>query len=512
MRGTLTIERDAQDARIHLKWVDHCSASSTCTLRVNLQRLQRLAQACNITVAERIACSESLTFSVGPFPILGQRSPNFGELLVANLLCEESTDLLYPFQQAGVHWLKSRDQAILADDMGLGKTVQVICALKSILHQEIGRRALVVCPKTLVPNWLREATRWAPHVVFKSLDVVPVGSLTGSAHVIVCSYEQLANGARLLGCNWDLVIADEAHRLRTGESNRAKQFRRLLRQRCWLLTGTPIENDEEDLANLLSILDPAKFSAEFLLGAPQVVRPTAQPYVLRRKKSEVLKELPAARRIDVELEMGPEQLAKYLDIALNRDREIRPTLQRLALCRSLCDFEPITGQSPKIDWLCKFITYEVPAGEKVVVFSAYLPVLSLAYQRLNAVAHGSTKLVSGETPGDERERIVALFQQDVEPRVLLLSLGVGAEGLTLVRANHVVFLNEWWNPSINEQARDRLIRIGQHQNVFEYRLIMQRSVEQRVRTLVAEKSLIVRQVVDALAGSGTCSTELEQLL
>jgi SNF2 family DNA or RNA helicase len=454
---------------------------------------------CNVTERRRLDLSERLEFGVGPQPVRGTRRPTLGDLLFPYLAKPRQPTTLYAFQREGIRWLLDRPRAILADDMGLGKTIQVLVALQEIVAQSIGEQALVVSPKTLLSNWIRESGHWVPGLVVRSAAEIGAASMKGGAHVVVCTYEELGAIPRLREHPWAVVVADEAHRLRTGDSARAALFRELKSARCWLLTGTPIENSASDLANLLSYLDPKRFSKETLLRMPEAVRPAAHPYLLRRRKVDVVKELPAAQRTDVPLAMSCTQSKRYLDVLLGRDGVKRNPLQKMALCRALCDLSETSDDSAKLDWLENFTRDVLPPDEKVVVFSAFLPILRAGVRRMRAYMPGNGCYITGETPANERQASVVEFQKDTGPRVLFLSMGVGAEGLTLTRANHVVFLNEWWNPSMNQQARDRVLRIGQHRPVYEYRLFMRDTVEERVRELIASKQATIDDIVEALA-------------
>ena len=183
----------------------------------------------------------------------------------------------------------------------------------------------------------------------------------------------------------------------------------------------------------------------------------------------------------------------------------------MSICRAICDIDSDSDASSKLDWLEAFVEHQLPTDEKVVVFSVYLPVLRAAMRRLRNIKPGLCQYISGDTPSAERSEIVNAFQRDGGARVLLLSMGVGAEGLTLTRANHVVFLNEWWNPSLNQQARDRVLRIGQHRVVNEYRLLVRRSIEQRIRDVIKHKQCSITEIVDALAGRGDCPDVFREL-
>jgi SNF2 family DNA or RNA helicase len=458
-------------------------------------------KACSVADGLALEVASEASFRVGPLPVRGSRSPTLGDLIFPFVCIAPDNPRLYPFQREGIAWLCSKHRAILADDMGLGKTVQVFTALRRVLCTSLGRQALVIAPKILVDNWLRESNAWASDLVVRSVAEIGAGTYRGGAHVVLASYDDFTRNQRLRETKWAVVVADEAHRLRTGSSQRARAFRELNSTYCWLLTGTPIEHSPADLATLLSYLDPVRFSARALLTAPGAVRPTAQPFLLRRRKADVLAELPPLQSRDVILPMTPAQSVKYFDVLLGRDGVSRIYLQKIAQCRSICDFEPESDASAKLDWLEEFLARELPVDEKVVVFSAYLPVLRAAHRRLHQKWPGICRYISGETPSSDRHDSLAAFSGDGSPRVLLLSMGVGAEGLTLTRANHVIFLNEWWNPSLNQQARDRVLRIGQHRPVYEYRLALQGTIEDRIRDIIQRKLVAVEKIVEALAGS-----------
>ena len=499
LRGGVTVFRGPDGFKAALDAVTADGLAICAEQMVERAALLAWVNECSVADAMRIELSDCARFAVGPQPVRGHRSPTLGDLLLSVLLKPVESKSLYPFQHVGVDWLCRTPRAVLADDMGLGKTLQVMIALERILSGRLGAQALIVAPKTLVPNWLKESVVWIPRLVVRSAEQIGAGSYRGGAHIVVSTYEEMIQNHRLRENTWLVVVADEAHRLRTGDSARSKWFRDLRSEFLWLLTGTPIENSPADLAVLLSYLDPVRFSARMLLSDPETVRPTAEPYFLRRRKTDVLSELPLVKRVDIELELSPDQSRRYFDVLLGRDGISRIHLQKIAQCRAICDLDEQTESSAKLDWLEEFYEHHLPADEKVVVFSAYLPVLRAAARRLRSRWSESCQYLSGETAAEERQAIVESFQQESGPRILLLSMGVGAEGITLTRANHVVFLNEWWNPSTNHQARDRVLRIGQHRQVHEYRLITRGTVEQRVRDLVVSKQATIDEIVEALA-------------
>jgi len=497
--GSATVTRGLTSYEIVVRLRQQSGEESTATRSIPIAPFKEWVRGCSVTDSLRLELADRVDFPIGPQPIRGARRPSLGDLLFPHVFRPEMPRSLYPFQAGGVAWLCGMTRAILADDMGLGKTVQVLVALEQMIAKELGAQALVVTPKTLLPNWLRESARWAPGLVVRSAQEISAGSLSGGAHVVLCTYEELERLPRLRQHAWRVLVADEAHRLRTGESERARWFREVGSDYCWLLTGTPIEHSAKDLAVLLSYLDPVRFSAKNLLSTPEAVRPTARPFLLRRLKTDVLGELPPVHREDIAVQMTAKQSQRYFDTLLGRNGQQRNQLQKLAACRSTCDLDPDDETSGKLDWLEDFIASKLPHDEKVVVFSAYLPILRAAMRRFRSVLPGACMYIAGDTPPEGRQGLVSEFQQEGGPRVLLVSMGVGAEGITLTRANHVVFLNEWWNPSMNQQARDRVVRIGQHREVHEYRLYVRGTVEERVRQLIEQKQATIDEIVEALA-------------
>ena len=507
--GSAAVTRGSTSYEIVVRLRQQSGEERSATRSVPIAPFKEWVRGCSVTDSLRLELADRVDFPISPQPVRGARRPSLGDLLFPHVASQDIPGALYRFQIDGIAWLCGNPRAILADDMGLGKTVQVLVALNQIIAQELGAQALVVTPRTLLPNWLRESAKWTPGLVVRSAQEIGAGSLRGGAHVVLCTYEELERLPRLRQQPWRVLVADEAHRLRTGDSQRARWFREVHSQCCWLLTGTPIEHSAIDLAVLLSYLDPVRFSAKKLLSTPEAVRPTARPYLLRRRKSDVLGELPAVHREDIAVQMAAKQSQRYFDTLFGRDGERRNQLQKLAACRSICDLEPDDETSGKLDWLADFIAARLPLDEKVVVFSAYLPILRAAMRRFRSERPGACVYIAGDTPPEERQEVVSEFQQEGGPRVLLVSMGVGAEGITLTRANHVVFLNEWWNPSMNQQARDRVVRIGQHREVYEYRLYVRDTVEERVRQLIEQKQVTIDEVVEALARG---SSQIDLLL
>ncbi len=426
----------------------------------------------------------------GPIGRTDAKPATAAELALPFFATDGCAKPLYPFQQAGVRRLVSSDAVLLADDMGLGKTIQVARALAEISQEALGFRALVVAPVTLLDNWQRELSAWAPFLVCRKGRSLGNANLARRTHVLLLSFEELANHELVQSSRWNVVVVDEAHRLRNSESQRSMAFRSVNRDRLWLTTGTPIENRPDDLSELLRVLAPHRFSADRLGGNPEVVRAAAKEFTLRRTKDQVLSELPSLQEHDVAVSMTPLQRGEYDRVDTGRDRRLRHQLERVGALRQLCDL--FRTDSGKLDWLAEFYR-QIARDEKVVVFSSFLAVLELGHARF-----ADSALMTGSIDPDIRTRLVKTFQECLTPRILFISQKVGAEGLTLTRANHVVFINEWWNPSATEQAVDRVRRIGQQRAMHCYRLYTPNTIEDRVRQLLAEKSADSRRVLTLL--------------
>ena len=433
------------------------------------------------------------------------------EQILPLLLPSKVDDDLYPYQRQGVAWLLCRDRALLGDDMGLGKTAQALSAARRLIRAGHVSWVLVVSPRTLIANWRVEATHWAPELSNATALALGVhrsdcwARLVGRAHFVFTSYEQLRDAPVALTRNPpDLVIADEAHRLRKTSSLATQGFRSITSERFWALTGTPIERDAEDLAVLLSLLDAARFSPTDKSLPAMSLRARLRPYLLRRQKASVLTELPRVIERNEVLELSDAQRHAYraaIDDHAHSPSEmgVLPLFNKL---RAICDVDPDTGQSCKLDRVCELLSDIRASGEKAVVFSYMLKPLDWLERRL--VDQDNAKNIAtivGEMSLQEREDALVRFKSDTSCYVLLASTRVASEGLTLTEANHVLFINQWWNPSSNAQARDRVVRIGQSRLVRIRSFTCRGTVEERLQHLLREKELTFDQLVEALSNS-----------
>ena len=443
-----------------------------------------------------------------------------GSDLIRPMLLEKPTmEFLRPFQVDGVNWLGQHPKAVLADDMGLGKTVQAIYALRLLFNEGQIDNVMVVCPKSLLANWEHEFTKWAPEL--SRVRLVPKTSIREDAwrivlpaiHVVLTNYEQVRNPPNILRERGvDVIIADEAHRIRNIGSQVAQGLRKVPAGRFWALTGTPVERDPEDLATILSVLDSNRFSVSDKRLHPASLRSQARPYILRRLKAEVLSELPEVWESQQVLDLLPGQRKSY-DRVLRRvsDSQGDDILATINELRAICDYDEATGESVKSDRIMEIIEDVVAAGEKAVVFSYLLKPLDNLQERLE-----KRKIIvlglRGSMSPDERQEAIDEFKTRDCAHVILCSLRVAGEGLTLTEANHVAFLNEWWNPSANSQARDRVVRIGQRKGVRVYKFKCRNTIEENLEDILDRKSRSMVQLVDMLADKKTSRDEIEPLI
>jgi len=406
--------------------------------------------------------------------------------------------------------------------MGLGKTVQVIFALRLLFAEAAIRSALVVCPKGLIEVWERECRRWAPE-----LGVAILGpghrvresawsAVVGHRHVLVTNYEQLRTvPAALTSRPPDVIVADEAHRLRKWENLATAALARIPRRHFWALTGTPLERDLEDFATLLTLVAPERFAPDDARLHPASLRSMGRPWVLRRMKEEVLGELPAVTDSTERVRLAPEQAAAYNRAVAEYRRQPEPGAELALLTRlqGICNLHEPTRSGAKLERILERLTCVLASREKAVVFCQRVaPLHELARRAKKMWGPDAVRLLLGEMSVDQRTRSVCEFRARDDVFLLAASSRVGGEGLTLVEANHVFFVDQWWNPSANDQARDRVVRIGQKRPVRVYRYCCVGTIEERLEEILAAKKELFRQAVDRLGPRGALATVVDELL
>ncbi len=450
---------------------------------------------------------------------------------------------LRDYQRQGFTWLAELTGiglgACLADDMGLGKTIQVI-ALH--LHRRARSLAagptLVVCPASLLGNWEREIRRFAPGLGVRRFHGGDRDLADLEDGFVLTTYGTMRVDHALLGTvPWDLVVADEAQHIKNATSSTARNLR-LIGSRCRVaLTGTPVENNLTELWAILDWTTPGLlgsrnafrkvWAAPIESGAdPAVARRFAQlvePFLLRRRKSDpgIAPELPPKTETDQVVGLTQEQVVLYealvresMERIESADQDARRglVLALLTGLKQICNHpvhylrQPhgrIKGRSEKIDLLDELLGTILAEGGSVLLFTQYVAMAKLLERHL-AAAGVPTLFLHGGTPVRQREQMVEAFQGGEAP-VFLLSLKAGGTGLNLTRADHVIHVDRWWNPAVEDQATDRAYRIGQTRPVQVHRLVTEGTIEQKIADLLTRK----RGLADAVLGSGEVAlTEL----
>jgi len=432
---------------------------------------------------------------------------------------------LMPFQRVGVRALLEMDRLLLADDMGLGKTVQAIAALRiRRASGELGP-ALVVAPTSLLDQWRRELARWAPE-----LSAIIVRGATGerswkwraTPDVTLTSYGVLRADAWRpeVRRRWATVVLDEAQRIKN-RIETSDVVKRLRRSRSWALTGTPVENREDELASIMEFVDHDGQLPLRHFAPGEELRRRHRALQLRRRKADVLSDLPPKLVSTRQIELTPAQRASYARAerdgvvflrSLGADVSIVHVLELITRLKQICNADPMTGASCKLDDIAERIAELTSRGHKAVVFSQYTSETSgvgLAAARL-AEFHPLT--LTGKTPVGERPSLVDTFRDQRKHRVLIVSLGVGGVGLNLQEASYVLHLDRWWNPAVERQAEDRVHRIGQTVKVHVVKYTCIDTIEERIETVLGRKQALFDELVDDVSLDLSTQLSREELL
>lgn len=438
---------------------------------------------------------------------------------------------LRPYQRKGMDFLSFLADhglhGILADDMGLGKTIQAIALLLRDKEEGKPGPSLLVAPTSVVYNWERELSRFAPSlktlVLHGSARRERFGDIA-EADVVVTSYALLRRDQeQLQKQNFHYLILDEAQNIKNPQSQAAKAAGKLQARHRLCLTGTPLENNLLELWSLFNFLMPGLLGTErrfreSYLGAMQGSDPEAmndlrhrtRPFILRRLKTEVAQDLPPRTEMVAYCDLGTEQRRFYNETLMRVRGEIFATVDRLGMGRAhlnileallrlrqiCCDPMLVARDdreipSAKMDLFMEMVGEITAEGHRVLVFSQFVKVLQALRTRLTA-AGVATEYLDGSTK-DRLERATRFNASDVP--VFLISLKAGGTGLNLTGADYVVHFDPWWNPAVEDQATDRAHRIGQTRHVFSYKLIAKDTIEEKVLALQERKRRMVRDVL-----------------
>ena len=491
---------------------------------------------------------------------LFQRDEAYG-MMVRDLKTAQSVSYAVPavlektlreYQKIGYTWMRTLARyhfgGILADDMGLGKTLQVIALLTAFYQEKTEQKAagnegsgselplpsLIVCPASLVYNWGQEFARFSPEIRVlliagtakerqEQLEEQMRMEASEGAQVIITSYDLLKRDrAAYLGRTFEYEIIDEAQVIKNAKTQGAKAVKEISANVRFALTGTPVENRLSELWSIFDFLMPGflysyrKFRERYELPivknqdpeALTALRRMTGPFVLRRLKKDVLRELPGKEERIVYSAASGRQQKLYTASALklkealaggawsgNGKLEVLSQLMRLRqiCCDPALCFEDYTGESAKLETCVSLIASASAAGHKILLFSQFASMLERIRERL--LQEGiSSHLLVGATPKEERSRMVQAFASDEVP-VFLISLKAGGTGLNLTAADIVIHYDPWWNVAAQDQATDRAYRIGQEKPVTVYKLILKDTIEENLLKLQNAKLALAAQVV-----------------
>ena len=411
---------------------------------------------------------------------------------------------LHDYQWEGVAFLYRSPSALLADEMGLGKTVQAAVALALLLNgQSEVSRALIVAPASLTTNWMAELETWAPSLAVRRVQgaarareafyLLPIP-------VLVSSYEQIRHDGldRIPSGAFDLVVLDEAQRIKNSDSATALACRLLPRKRAWALSATPLENDAEDVASILRFLDSSVGQS---LPKAHLTR-KLESMMLRRRKSDVRAELPPVILQDMKLDLSESQRENYDELWVNRaaavsadadDRDIGAALLGLITrLKIVCNFDVSTNASSKLDALMA-ISESAGKSARILVFSQFVATLRWISDRIE-FAHD---LLTGSMSLAERQAAMDRFKNGPAPRLLLVSLRAGGVGLNLGEATHIVMFDRWWNPAVEIQAVYRAHRFERDEPLHVVRFLVTDSIEEHIAAILERKGCLFDKIIES---------------
>lgn len=444
---------------------------------------------------------------------------------------------LRPYQQQGLGWLQflreTNHGGILADDMGLGKTAQTLAHL--LIEKQAGRLdqhpALIIAPTSLMQNWRKEAEKFAPELkvlILQGQNRLEHFENIPNADLILSTYPLLGRDEEyILKYQYHILILDEAQNIKNPRAKAAQVARQIQAQHRLCLTGTPIENHLGELWSLFHFLMPGflytqdvfnkKYRTPIEKEGDTIIKNSLvsriKPFMLRRLKTDVAKELPEKTTIEVNIDMNEQQSKLYEAVRATMQKDIRELiaaqgfkrsqiqiLSALLKLRQICCHPHLLKldylkdeniQSAKLDQLIEMITNMVEEGRKILVFSQFTTMLQLIENQLTTLKIKHVKL-TGKTK--KRDEVITAFQSGDIP-VFLISLKAGGVGLNLTAADTVIHYDPWWNPAAEDQASDRAWRIGQDKPVFVYKLITNQSIEEKILALQKNKAQLTQSIL-----------------
>ncbi len=450
---------------------------------------------------------------------------------------------LRPYQERGAGWLAFLERwglgACLADDMGLGKTIQFIAFLLHLKEENVLEKpTLLVCPTSVMGNWGKEVKKFAPtlKVLEYHGDKRPKGKAFTEAvnkhDIVITSYSLIHRDIKLLKTvEWQIIVLDEAQNVKNSEAKQSQAVRQLETTFRIALTGTPVENRLQELWSILDFLNPGYlgnkqfFQRRFAMPIEKYgdtaslnqLRSLVQPFILRRLKSDkdIIQDLPEKQEMTVFCGLTSEQATLYQQLVDESLVEIESAegLQRrgmilglLVKLKQICNHPSQylklatleKHHSAKLQRLEEMLDEVIAEGDRALIFTQFAEWGKLLKPHLEKQLGREIFFLYGSTSKKQREEMIDRFQHDPQgPPIMILSLKAGGVGLNLTRANHVFHFDRWWNPAVENQATDRVFRIGQTRNVQVHKFVCTGTLEEKINDMIESKKQLAEQVVDA---------------
>ena len=416
---------------------------------------------------------------------------------------------LMPFQLDGVRKLIASNKLLLADDMGLGKTIQVIAALRILIVQRTLETALVVAPASVLDQWRQELLKWAPELRVMVIRGTPsdrAWQWAADVHIGIVGYETLRADftdnlqSPVRKKTWGVLVADEAQRIKNRNPT-SFAVKGLKRNRSWALTGTPLENNEEELASIIEFVDHGELVSQDQYYPGLKLRERHRELQMRRKKNHVLKDLPPKLSIKLlsrqrrSYDRAEREGIVYLR-ELGADVRVQHVLELIQRLKQICNAEPKTGESSKFEDIRQRMESLALQGHRAIVFSQYVS-NGFGVDAMAGVLREFDPLTfTGELSLEDRRDVIRRFRNDDQHKALIVSLRAGGVGLNLQEASYVFHVDRWWNPAVERQAEDRSHRYGQLMPVHVFKYSCIDTIEERIDQILESKQDLFDQLVD----------------
>ena len=447
---------------------------------------------------------------------------------------------LRPYQLRGYSWLSFLQQwslgGCLADDMGLGKTIQILALIQHNQNANDKKPVLIVCPTSVINNWQKEASRFTPklsvmiHHGSNRRQDVSFKKDAKKHTIVITSYGLIQRDKSFADMTWGGIVLDEAQNVKNPTTKQAKAAQSLKANYHFALTGTPVENNVGDLWSIMEFLNPGflgtqkDFKDNFFVpiqvdqdqDATDRLRRTTNPFILRRLKTDksIISDLPEKMEMDVFCSLTKEQASLYSAVIKDIEEELFSAegikrkgliLSAFTKFKQICnhpaqflgDNSSIANRSGKLARLTEMLEEVIEVGERALVFTQFVQTGHIIKRHIQETFGQEVLFLHGGVSRSQRDKMVEKFQADSkgESQIFVLSLKAGGTGLNLTAANHVFHFDRWWNPAVENQATDRVFRIGQKRNVQVHKFICVGTLEEKIDEMINRKKYIAEKVV-----------------